>query len=68
MNVLNKRHGQMTRLTLRLRGWALVLKPITVKCKHNKSLKVAVQGLDFVDHSLYIHTYYRKTLTSCAPR
>jgi amino acid permease len=24
---------------------------------YNRSLKVAVQGLDFVAHSLYIHTY-----------
>jgi hypothetical protein len=24
--------------------------------KHNRSLKVAVQGLDFMAHSLYIHT------------
>jgi hypothetical protein len=28
-----------------------------MKGKHNRSLKVAVQGPDFMAHPLYIHTY-----------
>jgi hypothetical protein len=30
---------------------------VTVKLKHNRSLKVAEQGLDFMAQPLYIHTY-----------
>jgi hypothetical protein len=30
---------------------------VTLEVEHNRSLKVAVQGLDFMAHSLYIHIY-----------
>jgi hypothetical protein len=30
--------------------------PLNDRCKHNRSSKIAVQGLVFVAHPLYIHT------------
>jgi hypothetical protein len=36
-------------------AWA-VLRDTLSFGKHNRSLKVAVQGLDFMAHPLYIHT------------
>jgi hypothetical protein len=33
--------------------------PVTLWVKHNRSTKVAVQGLVFVAHPLYIHSRFR---------
>jgi hypothetical protein len=34
--------------------------PATLNPKHNRSLKVVVQGLDFMAHPYtYIHTYFK---------
>jgi hypothetical protein len=41
--------------TLHSRCW--INKGLIKRGKHNRSLKVAVQGLDFMAHHFYIHTY-----------